>query len=80
LKQNGGVFQKFRYIEDPFGIEHDIRVTEKTNDLLKMERVNPKPFNRAMLKKVMKYEYPFLSPHEVNVKSFLTAEDPYSIS
>jgi hypothetical protein len=32
-----------------------------------------------MLKKVMKYEYPFLGLHETNTKEFLMAEDPYSI-
>ena len=33
-----------------------------------------------MLKKCLKYDYPFLGLDEVNTKSFLTAEDPYSIS
>lgn len=45
-----------------------------------MELVNPHVFKRAMIKKCLKYDYPFLSPHEVSARSFLTAEDPYSIS
>ena len=45
-----------------------------------MEQINPHVFKRAMIKKCLKYDYPFLSPHEVSTRSFLTAEDPYSIS
>ena len=80
LKQNGGVFQKFGWMPDQFGIEHDIRLKEKIEDQLRAEIINPHVFQRAMLKKCLKYDYPFLGLDEVNTKSFLTAEDPYSIS
>jgi len=65
---------------DQFGVEHDVRLKERLEEQLKMEQVNPNVFKRAMLKKCLKYDYPFLSPNEVNTKNFLTAEDPYSIS
>lgn len=40
---------------------------------------NPKPFNPAPVIKKMKYEYPFLGKDEVNTRTFLMAEDPYSV-
>ena len=52
---------------------------QKQRDRERMEKVNPKPFQRAMLKRVMKYEYPFLGLNEVNTREFLMAEDPYSV-
>ena len=65
---------------DQFGVEHDIRLKDKIEEQFRMEQVNPHVFKRAMVKKCLKYDYPFLSPHEVSTRSFLTAEDPYSIS
>jgi len=46
---------------------------------MRVEAVNPKPFNRAPLKKVMKYEYPFLGKGETSTRNFLLAEDPYCV-
>ena len=47
---------------------------------LEKEKELAGPFNRAMVKRTYKYEYPFLGRDEVNTYSFLSSEDPYTIS
>lgn len=56
-----------------------MELAEKRTEKLKVTAVNPKPFDPAPLKKVMKYEYPFLGKGETSTKNFLMAEDPYSV-
>lgn len=79
LKGNGGVFQQFGWMKDEYGIQHLLEQEEIHNEKLRMEKVNRLPFNRATLKKVMKYEYPFLGKGETSTRNFLLAEDPYSV-
>lgn len=62
---------------DEYGIQHDIELAEKRR-LKAMEQ--KEVFRPAPLKKVLKYEYPFLGAGETNTKNFLLAEDPYSVA
>jgi hypothetical protein len=62
---------------DEYGIQHDIELAEKKR-LKAMEK--EQIFKPAPLKKVLKYEYPFLGLGESNTKNFLMAEDPYSVA
>lgn len=39
--------------------------------------MHSRPFNPAQLKKVEKYEYPFLGKNEVYTYNFLLSDDPY---
>lgn len=77
LKENGGVFQKFEHIPDPFGAEKAIRRREQA---IENDKIIAGPFNPAKLQKRLAYEYPFLGMHERHTYSFLSQDDPYSVS
>lgn len=64
---------------DQYDIQHVLELKEKRDEKKKLENVNPKPFDIAPIKKIMKYEYPFLGKGETSTKNFLMAEDPYSV-
>lgn len=74
LKDHGGLFQRFEYIEDPY---------DAADKLLSQQRSEAKEkqlegdFIPALARKCLKYEYPFLGVNEVSIYSFLSQNDPY---
>jgi len=41
--------------------------------------VHEQPFNPATIKKILKYDYPFLAKTETSTYAFLSSGDPYEV-
>jgi hypothetical protein len=54
-------------------------IQKRYNEIQKEKQISG-PFNPAQVKRTFVYEYPFLGKDEKHTYSFLSQEDPYSIS
>ena len=66
-------------MEDPYDLPKSLMAKEKEKSM-QLRSLHDKPFNPGQIKKLLKYEFPFLGKDEVYTHSFLAADDPYAIS
>lgn len=55
---------KFGWVPDPFDAGSTARMRKDEMSKMWGEKMNPKPFNPANVKKLEKYEFSFLAEHE----------------
>ena len=77
LPKNGGLFQQFEWIEDPYDTEK--KLARQQRQTSEMKRVSDSPFNPGTIKKQYKYDYPFLAKNETSTYTFLAQGDPYEV-
>lgn len=78
LKENGGLFQRFEWMKDPYYLSQANLSKERQDANDKM--ITDRPFNPAQVKRALRHEYPFLGLNEVSTYTFLSQNDPYEAS
>lgn len=78
LKNNGGYFQKFEWMQDEYWRKHEQDIQDMIAQKIAETAEHPLPFNANQNKKLLKYEYPFNDKNSDKfVYGFLCIGDPY---